>query len=113
MRQLRFFLAICILSVIATVTYAQSGTTKTETFKVSGKCEMCKSRIEKSAKTNGVTSAEWITKTKMLTITYDPSKTSKDAVAKNLASIGHDTEKYKAPDDVYKKLPGCCHYERK
>ncbi len=86
--------------------------TKTESLKVWGKCDMCKTRIEKTAKAEGASTAEWDIKTRMLTVTFDPSKTSKDALSKKLASVGHDTEKYKAPDDVYAKLPGCCHYER-
>jgi copper chaperone CopZ len=85
---------------------------KTESFKVWGKCEMCKTRIEKTVKAEGVTSAAWDEKTQMLTVTYDPAKTNKDELSKKLAAVGHDTEKYKAPDAVYAKLPGCCHYER-
>jgi len=85
---------------------------KTESFKVWGKCDMCKARIEKTVKVEGVTNASWDEKTQLITVTYDPSKTGKDALSKKLASVGHDTEKYKAPDDVYAKLPGCCHYER-
>ena len=85
---------------------------KTESFKVWGKCEMCKARIEKTVKADGATSAAWDEKTQMLTVTYDPAKTNKDELSKKLAAVGHDTEKYKAPDDVYSKLPGCCHYER-
>ena len=86
--------------------------TLTETFKVWGKCDMCKTRIEKTVRAEGATNAEWDTKTQMLTVTFDPSKTNKDALSKKLAAVGHDTEKYRAPDDVYAKLPGCCHYER-
>lgn len=86
--------------------------TKTETFKVWGACGMCKTRIEDAVKTEGATAANWDLKTKMLTVTFDPKKTSMDAFGKKLASVGHDTEKFKAPDDVYAKLPGCCHYER-
>jgi Heavy-metal-associated domain. len=85
---------------------------KTESFKVWGKCEMCKARIEKTVKADGATSAAWDEKTLMLTVTYDPSKTNKDELSKKLAAVGHDTEKYKAPDAVYAKLPACCHYER-
>jgi copper chaperone CopZ len=85
---------------------------KTESFKVWGKCEMCKARIEKTVKADGATSAAWDEKTLMLTVTYDPLKTNKDELSKKLAAVGHDTEKYKAPDAVYAKLPGCCHYER-
>ena len=87
-------------------------TTLSETFKVWGKCDMCKTRIEKTVKAEGATNAIWDEKTQMLTVTFDPAKTSKDALSKKLASVGHDTEKYRAPDDVYAKLPGCCHYER-
>ena len=86
--------------------------TKTETFKVWGKCDMCKARIEKTVKAEGATSANWNTKTSILTITFDPAKTSVDALGKKLASVGHDTEKYKADNKVYDALPGCCHYER-
>ena len=91
---------------------AVAQTTLTETFKVWGKCDMCKTRIEKTVKAEGATNAIWDEKTQMLTVTYDPSKTNKDALSKKLAAVGHDTEKYRAPDDVYAKLPGCCHYER-
>jgi len=86
--------------------------TKTESFKVFGKCDMCKARIEKTVIAEGATSASWDLKTQILTVTFDTAKTSKDALSKKLASVGHDTEKFKAPDDVYAKLPGCCHYER-
>jgi ABC-type uncharacterized transport system YnjBCD substrate-binding protein len=85
---------------------------KTETFKVWGQCDMCKSRIEKTAKAEGALTARWDEKSQMLTVTFDTAKTSKEALSKKLASVGHDTEKFKAPDDVYSKLPGCCHYER-
>ena len=85
---------------------------KTESFKVSGNCDMCKNRIEKIVKAEGATSASWDSKTQLITVTYDPSKTNKDALSKKIASVGHDTEKFKAPDDVYAKLPECCRYER-
>jgi mercuric ion binding protein len=119
MKTLRFFISAIISVMFITGLNAQtnekntSPATKTESFKVWGACEMCKARIEKTVKAEGVTSASWDSKTQMLTVTYDPSKTNKDGLSKKLASVGHDTEKYKAPDDVYAKLPGCCHYERR
>ena len=103
---------------MGTITSAQTNrqmkmsSAKTETFKVWGACGMCKTRIENAVKSEGATSANWDLKTKMLTVTFDPKKTGIDAFGKKLASVGHDTEKYKAPDEVYAKLPGCCHYER-
>lgn len=94
------------------LTQIRNSSAKTESFKVWGKCEMCKDRIESTVKAEGAANASWDQKTQMLTVTYDPSKTSKDALSKKLASVGHDTEKYKAPDNVYAKLPSCCHYQR-
>jgi periplasmic mercuric ion binding protein len=117
MKTVKLFLTIVLLVLFGAGTSAQTDTNalvqqKTETFKVWGKCDMCKTRIEETVKAEGVTSADWDTKTSMLTVTFDPAKTNVDALAKKLASVGHDTEKYKAPNDVYAKLPGCCHYER-
>jgi len=117
MKTLKLLLAIVLLAAFGASTSAQIPTKtsvqqKTETFKVWGKCDMCKTRIEKTVKAEGVTSANWDAKTQMLAVTFDPSKTNVESLSKKLAAVGHDTEKFKAPDDVYAKLPGCCHYER-
>ncbi|HSK13108.1 MAG TPA: hypothetical protein VK907_07815 [Phnomibacter sp.] len=109
MKKIRIaFMAISIL--FAANLFAQE---KTDTVKVWGNCGMCKSRIEKAAKAEGATAAAWDKETKMLTFTYDASKTSNDAIQKKVASVGHDTEKYTADANVYDKLPGCCLYDRK
>lgn len=86
---------------------------KTDTFKVYGNCGMCKKRIEKAAKPEGVTAAVWDVDSKIMTVTYDAAKISNAELQKKIAAVGHDTEKYTAEDSVYAKLPGCCHYERK
>jgi periplasmic mercuric ion binding protein len=120
MKTIKSFLIILIALGTVISTSAQTAgkvnsnpaSAKTDAFKVFGKCEMCKERIEKAVKAEGASSANWDIKTQILTVTFDPSKTSRDALSKNLASVGHDTEKYKAPDDVYAKLPACCHYVR-
>jgi copper chaperone CopZ len=118
MKTLKIFLITLFAVTLGTTTSAQTNgktktaSVKTETFKVWGTCGMCKTRIEKTVKAEGVTTASWDSKTQLLTVAFDPSKTNQDALSKKLASVGHDTEKYKAPDEVYAKLPGCCHYER-
>lgn len=102
---------IAILAVVYTSNNsAFAANPKTETLKVSGNCDMCKARIEKAAKIDGVTKAEWNKKDKMLTATFDPAKTSIDAIGKKIAEAGHDNDKAKATDKVYDKLPGCCQY---
>jgi periplasmic mercuric ion binding protein len=110
------FIATAILAVTTSVfTFAQtsqSTSSKTETIKVSGKCEMCKSSIEKAAKIDGVSKAEWNKDSKLLTLAYNPSKVTSDAVQKSIAMVGYDTEKFKATDAAYKSLPSCCQYDR-
>lgn len=89
----------------------QSKTTiKTEIMKVSGKCNMCKATIEKAAKVEGVSKAEWDAKNKTLAFTYDPSKITVDQVGKKIAAAGYDNEKAKADDKAYKALHSCCKY---
>ena len=82
-------------------------------LKVGGNCEMCKERIETAAlSVNGVTSANWKIDSKMLHLNFDSTKTNSDEIQRTIAKVGHDTEKFKAPDEVYNKLPECCLYER-
>jgi periplasmic mercuric ion binding protein len=94
------------------VAYSQG--MKTEKFKVGGNCESCKIRIEKAAKSvDGVNKASWDINSRVLEITFNPSKTSLDNIEKAIAAVGHDTPLHKAPDKVYKNLPECCQYDRK
>ncbi|MHC1733135.1 MAG: efflux RND transporter periplasmic adaptor subunit [Bacteroidales bacterium] len=80
-------------------------------FRVEGLCEMCKDRIETTAKkVHGVKSAEWDIDTKQLHISFDKSHTEIDDVKKAIADAGHDNDKYRAPDEVYSALPECCLY---
>lgn len=83
-------------------------------FTVHGSCGMCKERIETAAKrVPGVRTADWDQEKQMIHLQFDPSKTSADAVAKAIAKVGHDTDKYKADKAVYDTLPGCCKYRDK
>ena len=85
---------------------------KTATLKVWGKCEMCKTRIEKLAMDNGATTADWNIKTKMLTVNFNPARTSLENISSKLAKAGHDTGINSARDKAYNALPDCCKYER-
>ncbi|MDR2129709.1 MAG: copper chaperone [Odoribacteraceae bacterium] len=84
------------------------------TLKVQGSCGMCKTRIEKAAKSiDGVTVANWNKDSQQLHLQFNAKKTSVDAVSKAIAKTGHDTEKDSADDVVYNALPGCCKYRPK
>ena len=86
---------------------------KTEKIKVYGKCDLCKTRIEKAAKSvQGVNKATWILSNELLTVTFDDSKTSVSRIEDAVAKVGHDTDHAKATDKAYNELPGCCRYGR-
>ncbi len=103
--------SILIITLFLTQTlFAQTITEST--FKVKGECGMCKDRIETTAKNAGATSANWNAATQTLSVKFDDSKVTGDVLLKKIAEVGHDNEKYSAPDSVYKNLPGCCLYER-
>jgi copper chaperone CopZ len=117
MKTITSLFIVILLTSFSAVLQAQSTPVKKEqvktaTFKVLGNCDMCKARIEKAVKDDGASAATWDKKSKMLTVTFDPSKTNTDKLEKKLASVGHDTEKYKADDETYNALPACCKYDR-
>ncbi len=81
-------------------------------FLVKGNCSMCKERIETTAKKAGATSAVWNAENQTLTMDFDRSKVTSSEILKKIADVGHDNEKFSAPDAVYSELPGCCLYDR-
>ncbi|WP_293300635.1 heavy-metal-associated domain-containing protein [Pedobacter sp. UBA4863] len=101
---------VAVLTMLGAAAFAQ---TKTDKIKVLGNCGMCKNRIEKGLKKDSaITSAEWDKTTKFLTVAYDKKKLDENAIHQKIAALGHDTDKAKATDEVYAKLPGCCKYDR-
>ena len=86
---------------------------KTEKFEVGGSCGMCKTRIEKAAKSvDGVRTADWQQKSQQLTVSFDSTKTTVLNVHTAIAAVGHDTPLRKAKTEVYNQLPSCCKYDR-
>jgi hypothetical protein len=85
---------------------------KTETYKVWGNCGMCQKVIETAAYKKAEAKAAWNKDTKIVSLTFDSTKTNADAVLKRIANAGYDNEKFLAPDDTYAKLPDCCQYNR-
>jgi copper chaperone CopZ len=118
MKSIRFIVTAIIAVISGAFTFAQTHdhsqmpSNKTETFKVWGNCDMCKARIEKAAKIDGVNMADWNKETKVLTLVYNPPVVKSDAILSKIATVGHDTEKFKASDEAYNRLPGCCKYNR-
>ena len=93
----------------ATQFFANAQTTTK--LKVAGNCGMCKSSIEKAAKSAGATNASWDADAKLLTLIFD-SKTSLEKIETAVAAVGYDTEHKTATNDAYNALHECCKYER-
>ncbi|MDQ0591993.1 outer membrane receptor for ferrienterochelin and colicins [Chryseobacterium ginsenosidimutans] len=80
-------------------------------FKVKGNCEMCKERIESTAKKAGAKEARYSIDSQILTLETEDN-ISPDEILKKVAEAGHDNEKFKSLNENYESLPECCHYER-
>lgn len=112
---MKALIVVLALAFIQLIGFTQSkGSVKTETveFKVYGNCGMCKNRIEKALKVDGVESAGWDANSKMVTVVYDKKNITKDQLHELVAEAGHDTDLVRAEDETYNKLHSCCKYER-
>jgi copper chaperone CopZ len=107
----RIFSLLVFMGLSSVTLFA--GSSKTEKFKVAGNCDMCKTRIEKAAKSvEGVSAAEWNKETKMIEVTFNSEDAQLQKVHEAIAKAGHDTEIISASDETYASLPACCKYER-
>jgi periplasmic mercuric ion binding protein len=86
--------------------------TKSEKFSVSGECGTCKKKIEKAAKAAGASYAMWDVDSKVLTVKYNSTSSNTAKIQQAVAKAGYDTPGFKATDEDYNNLDGCCQYER-
>ena len=85
---------------------------RTVTVRINGDCDMCKTRIDKAGSVKGEAAVDWDTDAKTARVTYDSTRTDLDAILQRVALVGYDTERFRATDSAYRKLPGCCQYDR-
>ena len=108
------FLTLTCLTLVCLTAFAQKPKWEKVNFQVSGNCDMCKTKIEKAAKAvEGVKTARWNVVSKKMKIKFNPGITNADKIQQAISSIGYDTEKHKATDQVYNNLHHCCKYKRK
>ena len=108
------FNILIVLSVVLSATsgFAQIKNPKTETVKILGNCDTCKTSIEKAGNLKNVAIVSWNKDSKMAEITFDSKKTNRDEILKRIALSGYDSDEYLAPDTAYAQLAECCKYER-
>lgn len=105
--------SICLVGMMA-FSLSLKAAEKKESVKVWGNCGMCKKTIEGALKgVDGISSASWDKKSKMLEVTYDDAKINLTKIEEKVASSGYDTQNAKAADAAYNGLKQCCKYDRK
>ncbi len=99
-----------VFMVFSTMVVAQEKNKKLS-FEVDGKCDMCKTRIEKAALgVKGVKYALWDIPTHQLTLIVDERKTDPMKIKTALVAVGHDTKELKASQEAYDSVHPCCKY---
>lgn len=112
MKTLNIYAALLFSIFAINLSFAQTAVKK-ETIKVWGNCGMCKTTIQKAAKSAGASYANWNEDSKELQVSYAVNKTSAVKIQEAIAKSGYDTQDFTADDAAYNKLHGCCKYERK
>jgi len=108
------FNILMVLSVVLSITsgHAQIKNTQSETVKIFGNCDMCKTAIENAGNNKNTANVNWNKDTQMAELTFDSEITNRDEILKRIALAGYDNDQYLAPDNAYAKLAECCKYER-
>lgn len=107
---------VMLLAFVGFSTQAQEKKNKNAKveFHVSGNCEMCKKRVEKTAlSVSGVKTADWHMDCGTLYLIVNEEKTDVSTIQKAIAKAGHDTDEAKATQADYDNLHTCCQYDRK
>lgn len=95
--------------LVSNLLFAQSKKEAQVKIKTSAECDMCKKRIESNLiYEKGVKFCKMDIDSKVLTVTYNPEKTSPEKIKQAVGKIGYDADDVKADSITYNKLPECC-----
>ncbi len=94
--------------VTDSLTYTKDGMAVAK-IKTSAVCDMCKETLEKAmAYEKGVKKSDLNVDTKILTITFDPKKTSLETLRIAVTKTGYDADGLAADKNAYDNLNACC-----
>ncbi|KQS24758.1 heavy-metal-associated domain-containing protein [Dyadobacter sp. Leaf189] len=86
-----------------------AGDEKEIKIKTSAICEMCKARIERNlGLSKGVKESNLNLKDKVVTVKYNPAKTTPEAIKATIINTGYDADNQLANQKAHDKLPSCC-----
>ena len=80
--------------------------------KIYGNCGMCQKVVENAENLKKIKKVDWNIDIKMVTLTYNVTKTNQNQILKLLALEGYDNDKFLTLNNAFNNLPICCHYER-
>lgn len=88
---------------------ATAGDDKEIKIKTSAICEMCKARIERNlGLSKGVKESNLNLSNKVVTVKYNPNKTTPEAIKATIVNTGYDADDVTANQKAHDKLPSCC-----
>jgi copper chaperone CopZ len=101
---------VMLMILSSAVVKAQTSSKYAEVkIKTSAQCGMCKDRIESAlAYEKGVKKSVLNLEDKVVTVTYEPKKTSPDKIRQLLSKTGYDADDVQADKTAYEALPACC-----
>lgn len=104
---------IIILALVAGISFskAQEAGSKWATvqIKTSATCTMCKETIETAlAYEKGIKKSNLDVESQVVTVTYNPAKTTPDKIRLAISKAGYDADDVKADPKAYDKLDECC-----
>jgi len=104
MKKLKTILLSSIMMLVMSVNLAKAQDATTAEL-----CDMCKETMEKHmAFEKGVKKSSLDVESKILTVTYNPTKITPEQIRKAVSKSGYDADEVKADPKAYKKLDACC-----
>lgn len=98
-----------ILILFATSAKAQEASIAELKVKTSAVCKMCKGTIEEALSyEKGIKKSDLDVKSKILTVTYNPKKTTPEKIRTAISNAGYDADDIPANPKAYKNLDDCC-----
>lgn len=110
MKNFKFLFLIAFAFSMNKAVFAQKKSgNETVKIKTTAECEECKERLEKvMAYEKGVKKSNLDLETKVLTVVFNPKKTTIETIKKVISDTGYDADDVPANNKAYNKLPECC-----
>lgn len=110
MKNLKFLFAVLFTLSFSVAALAQNKSgNETIKIKTTAECDECKERLEKvMAYEKGVKKSTLDVESKILTVVFNPKKTSIEQIRKVISDTGYDADDVPANNKAYDKLPECC-----